>query len=365
MRMFFPVCDSSRVFKAVLAAILLVGVCVPAVPALAQARAPAAPPPLVSLAPVASGRIAPQTEFVGTVYFAEVSDVASEIEGIVDAVKIEDGQRVKAGQALVELNTDLLAKRLEATRSSHQQVLAELDVARLDLGRREALFRKGSIAEGNYDDSRFKARALERRADSLQAEVERLEIETRKTVIRAPYDGVVIRRSVSRGEWLAKGKPLAVLARDDVVDIVVEVPETAIGLIRPGVPARVSVGAEGFDGTVFAVVPRVNEATRTLPVKVRTANRKGLVEGQSATVTLPTAAARPALIVPRDAVISSAGRTVVFVVQDAKTRMVPVSVIGFDGLAAGVAGEGLSEGMQVVVKGNERLRDGQEVALSR
>jgi RND family efflux transporter MFP subunit len=246
MRMFFPVCDSSRVFKAVLAAILLVGVCVPAVPALAQARAPAAPPPLVSLAPVASGRIAPQTEFVGTVYFAEVSDVASEIEGIVDAVKIEDGQRVKAGQALVELNTDLLAKRLEATRSSHQQVLAELDVARLDLGRREALFRKGSIAEGNYDDSRFKARALERRADSLQAEVERLEIETRKTVIRAPYDGVVIRRSVSRGEWLAKGKPLAVLARDDVVDIVVEVPETAIGWIRPGVPARVSAGARGL-----------------------------------------------------------------------------------------------------------------------
>ena len=291
--------------------------------------------------------------------------MASEIEGSVDAGAIEDGQRVKAGQALVELNADLLVKRLEAARSGHQQVLAELEVARLDLSRKEALFRKGSIAEGNYDDTRFKARALERRADALKAEVERLEIETRKTVIRAPFDGVVIRRSVNRGEWLAKGKPLAIVGRDDVVDIVVEVPETAIGWVRPGVPARVAVGGEGLDGAVFAVVPRVNGATRTLPVKVRTANRRGLVEGQSATVTLPTAAARPALIVPRDAVISSAGRTVVFVVQEAKTRMVPVSVIGFDGLAAGVAGEGLSEGMQVVVKGNERLRDGQEVALSR
>jgi RND family efflux transporter MFP subunit len=338
--------------------------CLAAVPATGQAG-PFSAPPLVSVAPVVSGEIAPQVEFVGTVYFAEVSDLSSEIEGIVDAVKIEDGQRVKAGQALVELNTDLLAKRLEATRSSHQQVLAELEVARLDLQRREALFRKGSIAEGNYDDIRFKARALERRADSLKAEVERLEMENKKAVIRAPYDGVVIRRSVSRGEWLAKGKPLAVLARDDVVDIVVEVPEAAIGQMRPGLPARVSVGAEGFDGAVFAVVPRVNEATRTLPVKVRSANRKGLVEGQSATVMLPTAAARPALIVPRDAVITSAGRTVVFVVQEAKVRMVPVAVIGFDGLKAGVAGDGLSEGLQVVVKGNERLRDGQEVALSR
>lgn len=341
------------------------GSCLAAVQGAAQAKPPVGSPPLVVLAPVASGKIAPQTEFVGTVYFAEVSEVASEIEGIVDAVKIEDGQRVKAGQALVELNTDLLAKRLEATRSTHQQVLVELEVARLDLGRKEALFRKGSIAEGNYDDSRFKARALERRAESLKAEVERLELETRKAVIRAPYDGVVIRRSVSRGEWLAKAKPVAVLARNDVVDIVVEIPETAIKLVHPGVPARVSAGGESFDGTVFAVVPRVNEATRTLPVKVRTANRTGLVEGQSATVTLSTGGARPALIVPRDAVISSRGRTVVFVVKDAKTQLIPVSVVGYDALKAGVAGEGLAEGMQVVVKGNERLRDGQEVAFSR
>jgi RND family efflux transporter MFP subunit len=347
-----------------LALVFFWGSCLATVQASAQAG-PFSAPPLVSVAPVSSGEIAPQTEFVGTVYFAEVSDVASEIEGIVDSVKIEDGQRVKAGQALVELNTDLLAKRLEATRSSHQQVLAELEVARLDLGRKEALFRKGSIAEGNYDDSRFRERALERRAESLKAEVERLELETRKAVIRAPYDGVVIRRSVNRGEWLAKGKPLAVLGRDDVVDIVVEIPETAIGLIRPGVSARVSAGGESFDGSVFAVIPRGNEASRTFPVKVRTANRKGLVEGQSATVTLPTAAARPALIVPRDAVISSMGRTVVFVVKDAKAQRVPVSVVGFDALNAGVAAEGLAEGMQVVVKGNERLRDGQEVALRR
>ena len=356
--------DPGRSLRPVLALVFFWGSCLATVQASAQAG-PFSTPPLVSVAPVSSGEIAPQTEFVGTVYFAEVSDVASEIEGIVDSVKIEDGQRVKAGQALVELNTDLLAKRLEATRSSHQQVLAELEVARLDLGRKEALFRKGSIAEGNYDDSRFRERALERRAESLKAEVERLELETRKAVIRAPYDGVVIRRSVNRGEWLAKAKPVAVLARDDVVDIVVEVPETAINLVRPGVPAQVSAGGQSFGGKVFAVVPRVNEATRTLPVKVRTANREGLVEGQSATVTLPTAVARPALIVPRDAVISSMGRTVVFVVKEGKTQMVPVSVVGFDALNAGVGGEGLAEGMQVVVKGNERLRDGQEVALSR
>jgi RND family efflux transporter MFP subunit len=344
--------------------ILIGGLGLTQAPAVAQPR-PSAAPPLVVAAPVASGRITPQKEFVGTVYFVEVSDVAAEIEGIVETHKIEDGQRVKSGQALVELNTDLLAKRLDATRATHKQVQAELEVALLDLNRKEALFRKGSIAEGNYDDSRFRARALERRADSLKAEVERLELEIKKSVIRSPYDGVVVRRSVDRGEWLAKGKPVAVLARDEVVDIVVEVPETAIGQIRPGLAARVSAGGESFDGAVFALVPRVSETTRTLPVKVRSANRKGLVEGQSATVTLPTAPPQPALIVPRDAVITSMGRTVVFVVEEARVRMVPVAIVGFEGLTAGVAAEGLAEGMRVVVKGNERLRDGQEVALAR
>lgn len=344
--------------------ILFGGIGLTPAPTAAQPRT-SPPPPLVVAAPVASGRIAPQKEFVGTVYFVEVSEVAAEIEGIVETLKIEDGQRVKSGQALVELNTDLIAKRLDATRATHKQVQAELEVALLDLSRKEALFRKGSIAEGNYDDSRFRARALERRADSLKAEVERLELEIKKSVIRAPYDGIVVRRSVDRGEWLARGKPVAVLARDEAVDIVVEVPETAIGQIRPGVAARVSAGGESFEGAVFAVVPRVSETTRTLPVKVRMANRKGLVEGQSATVMLPTAAPQPALIVPRDAVITSMGRTVVFVVEEARVRMVPVSVVGFEGLAAGVAAEGLAEGMRVVVKGNERLRDGQEVALAR
>jgi RND family efflux transporter MFP subunit len=356
--------DCGRCVRALLGVFLMWVVCLGSAPAAAQARPPGGTPPVVVLAPVTAGRITPQTEFVGTVYFVEVSEVAAEIEGIVETLKIEDGQRVKAGQALVEQNTDLLAKRLAATRASHLQVKAELEVARIDFSRKEALFGKGSIAEGTYDDSRFRARALERRAESLQAEVERLELEIRKSVIRAPYDGVVIRRRASRGEWLAKGGPVAVLAQDDAVDIVVEVPETARGWIRTGTPARVSAGGESFEGPVFAVVPRVSETTRTLPVKVRTANRMGLVEGQSATVLLPTAAPRQALIVPRDALIMSMGRQVVFVVAEATARRVPVTVVGFEGLSAGLSAEGLAEGMQVVVRGNERLRDGQEVALA-
>ncbi len=335
------------------------------IPGLAQEKPKGPPPPLVAVAAVKTGTVSPQAEFLGTVYYVEVSDVAAEVAGIVEAVKIEDGQRVKAGQPLVELRTDLLAKRLEATRSSHQQVLAELEVAKIEFSRKEKLFEKGSISEQSYDDNRFRARALERRANSLNAEVERIELEIKKALIRAPFDGVVIKRSVDRGEWLAEGKTVAVLARDDVIDVMVEVPESFIRQVRSVGQVRVRIDGAELEGSITALIPRGDVATRNFPVKVRAANRQSFIEGMSASVWLPTAKTQTAFIVSRDALISSAGRMAVFVLEGSKVRALPVAVIAYEGGDVGIAAEGLKEGMQVVVKGNERLRDGQEVVVSR
>jgi len=111
----------------------------------------------------------------------------------------------------------------------------------------------------------------------------------------------------------------------------------------------------------LTVVPLGDVSTRTIPVKIRIPNRYGFIEGMSARVFLPTAEPRQALLVPRDAVISRFGRTVVFVVRKSRAAMIPVEIIGYDGPRAGVAGPGLAAGMQVVVKGNERVQDGQPV----
>jgi RND family efflux transporter MFP subunit len=328
--------------------------------------APKGPPPsLVTVAEVKAGQVSPQAEFLGTVYYVEVSDVASEVAGIVDAVKIEDGQRVKAGQPLVELRTDLLSKRLEATRSSHQQALAEWKIAEIELSRREKLFEKGSISEQSYDDNRFRARALERRVASLQAEVERIELEIRKAVIRAPFDGVAIRRSVDRGEWLSEGETVAVIARDELIDVRVEVPESYIRQVRSEGRVRVRIGATDLEGTVAALIPRGDVATRNFPVKVRAANSGAFFEGMSASVWLPAAGTRSAFLVPRDALVAAPGRTLVFLLEGGKARALPVMVIAYEGTEVGIAADGLEHGMKVVVKGNERLRDGQPVMVSR
>jgi RND family efflux transporter MFP subunit len=330
-----------------------------------QQKSQEMPPASVSVAKVMRGQVAPQNEFIATVFYQEISDTASEISGLVGIVHFEEGQRVRKGQILVELGSELLRKRLQATTASFEQSLADLEIAGIDLKRREKLFKKKSISKQSYDENRFRVIGLEKRAASLKAEVERLEIELEKKIIRAPFDGIVIKRNVDRGEWISEGETVAVIGKDDTIDIVAEIPERFIQYIKNGMQVSATANGSNFVATVIAIVPKGDVATRTFPVKIRTPNKHALIEGMSARVTLPTGKIRPALIVPRDAVISKFGQNVVYAVVDAKSNMIPVQVVGYDGLSAGIESQGLAEGMFVVVEGNERLRNGQAVVVQK
>jgi RND family efflux transporter MFP subunit len=334
-------------------------------PIWSQDKPKGPPPASITVAEVKNGMLAPQAEFIGTVYYQEVSDVASEISGLAEAVKFEEGQRVKKGQILVQLGSEILRKNHQATVSTYEQVLSELEIARIDLIRKEKLFKRKSIAEQTYDEERFQVIGLEKRAASLKAQVERIEIELRKKIIRAPYAAVVLERRVDRGEWIAEGASVAVLAKDDVVDIVVDVPERFVPYVRRGMTIRAAINGHHVDGKVIAIVPRGDIATRTFPVKIRTPNKFSLIEGMSARVILPTGRRRQSFIVPRDAVLLKFGRNIVFTVNQAKAGMLPVNIIGYEGLNAGIEARGLEAGMLVVVDGNERLRDGQMVSVKR
>ncbi len=327
---------------------------------------PKGPPPAkVTTARIKSGLIAPQAEFIATVFYQEISETAAEMSGLVETVRFEEGQRVQEKQILVELGSELLRKRYQSAKSSYEQILSEVQIARIDLKRREALFKKKSISEQAYDETRYRLIGLRKRAAALRAQVEQFEIELHKKIIRAPFNGVVIKRHVDRGEWVSEGETVAVIGKDDIIDIVAEVPERFIPFIKDGMQVSAMANGNNLKGRVIAVVPRGDVATRTFPIKIRTANKHSLIEGMSARVILPTARSMNALIVPRDAVIAKFGKNIVYAVSDSKAIMLPAQIIGYDGLNAGIQAQGLAEGMLVVVEGNERLRDGQTVVYQK
>jgi membrane fusion protein (multidrug efflux system) len=323
------------------------------------------PPANVTVAEVKSGLVAPQAEFMATVFFQEISETAAEMSGLVETVRFEEGQRVQENQILVELGSELLRKRLQAAVSSYEQILSELQIARIDLKRREVLYKKKSISEQAYDENRFRVIGLGKRSAALKAQVEQFEIELKKKVIRAPFGGLVIKRQVDRGEWVSEGDTVAVIGKDDTIDIVAEVPERYIQYIKKDMRVNATANGNILNGTVIAIVPRGDVATRTFPVKIRTANDHALFEGMSARVILPTAESVDTLIVPRDAVIAKFGQNVVYTVSESTAKMLPVQIIGYSGLNAGVASNELKAGMLVVVEGNERLQDEQAVVIQK
>ncbi len=322
------------------------------------------PPANVTVARIHSGTVAPQAEFIATIFYQEISDTAAEMSGLVEAVRFEEGQRVQKEQILVELNSELLLERRLAARSSYEQILSELKIAKIDLNRREILFKRKSISEQSYDEIRYRVIGLEKRSLALRSQVEQLDIELKKKAIRAPFDGVVIKRHVDRGEWVSAGDTVAVIGKDDTIDIVAELPERFIPFIKLGMPVSATANGRQLSGNVFAIVPKGDVATRTFPIKIRTDNEYALAEGMSARVILPTAESIASLIVPRDAVINKFGGNVVFTAVEGKTRMLPVNVVGYNGLNAGVVSENLKPGMLVIVEGNERLRDGQAISYN-
>lgn len=324
---------------------------------------PALPPAKVVVAELKAGVVAPQAEYIGTVYFQEVSTVAAEVSGRVEEVGFEDGQKVRSGFKLVKIDSEILEKSLLSMRAAYSQVETNLEKARIDFTRIKKLYSQKLVSDKDYDEHRFGVKAMEKKAASLEADVQRIKAQLKKKSIRAPYDSVVIKRHVDRGEWLSPGSPVATVAKVDFVDIVVNVPERAVRFTRPGMVVPIEAGGHKVMGRVVAVIPSGDVLTRTFPVKVRVRNDISLKEGMEARVRLPIGERKKALLIHRDALITKFGRTAVYAVIDSKAVMIPVKVVGYDGARAGILAEGLKKGMRIVVKGNERIKDGQPVQV--
>ena len=324
---------------------------------------PAKPPSLVEVAEIVKGDAEPMLEFVGTVYYSRKSNLAAEVEGVVDQVFFEEGYRVKKGDPLVSLESNILDTVINGTRADHELVFVELEQAEKELARREPLYKEGSVSESSYDEHYFKSKMLKNRALSIKASLDRLLLEKKKKKIRAPFDSIVVQKNAEIGEWIKEGGMVAVVADDSEVDVIVDVPADMLQYLDPGRELEITAGDLKLKSKFLSFVPKGDVATRTFSVKTRLKNPGGLVEGMEARALLPTSNRKESLLVPRDGLVVKFGKNVVFVVDEGKAKMVQVAVQGYSGLQVGIAGPGLEEGQQIVVKGNERLFGGEQLVI--
>ncbi|MFQ6077913.1 MAG: efflux RND transporter periplasmic adaptor subunit [Thermodesulfobacteriota bacterium] len=330
------------------------------------AQGPPSTPVVVS--PVLQKQVRKSVILAGTATPRVRSLFASEVEGLVEELHVEEGDVVKEGQVLAKLGSSTLEIQLEVARAARNEAKERYLQAKAELERSVKLRRSQSIAEKKFLDDRFEAMAWEKRVRQREAQISQLEDLLAKKTIIAPFSGFVAKKHTEVGQWVEQGGGIVTLIDLESVHVVVQVPERYIDKIRVGARAAVSVDALGnrrFPGKIIAIIPEGDREARTFPVKVEINNRDFRTKsGMLCHVTFSLGKPYPALLVPKDAVVNRDNQKFVFVYQNDIVKLVRLDVKGYHGGMAEVSG-GVEPGLLVVIRGNERLRDGQKVQVIR
>lgn len=315
------------------------------------------PPPEVAVEVVISEPALSSVEetvtAVGTVEANERVELKPEASGLVEAIPFVEGQRVKAGEKLFQLD----AKKELASLS---QAAAEEKLAQANLTRARALMGTKAIAQQELEQ-------LESQV-AVKAAIHRLEKErlTEREVL-APFDGVLGPRLVSPGQYVNAGTPLATLVDDTRVKVRFRIPERQLSLVKLQQEGRLRVSAypdQEFIGRVDLINPEVDQGTRTVEIRLLVPNPDGLLKpGMFARVELVVGARERAVVIPEGALVPSLDHFSVYVVEDGIARLKRVTVgVRLPGRAE--IREGLSATQRIVVSGTQKLVDGMKVTQS-
>lgn len=298
---------------------------------------------------------------IGTVVAVNGVTVSADLPGVVEAISFESGSHVARGAVLV---------RLDASQERAQLAAAEagLELARLDLQRKQALREKDAIPHATYDQVSAEHRQAEARVGEILAAIER------KT-IRAPFSGGLGIRQVNLGQYLAPGSPIVSLQALQPVFVEFSVPQHEAGRLQRGGEVVVSSDALGSAerGTIDAVDSIIAEATRNVRVQARFGNRsRALRPGMFVQVRADQGASTRAITLPASAISYAPFGDSVFIVEQVQgpdgtsylgVRQQFVKLGGSRGDQIAVL-SGIEPGEQVVSSGAFKLRPGAAVVVN-
>ncbi len=301
----------------------------------------------------------------GTVESPTVSLVASEVQGLVQHLKVREGDVVRRGAPLALLRTASLEIRQRASEAQLEEARSRLKLAELSLDRARRLHDEKILSQQEMDDALYEYNAWQGRVDALAAEIEGIRLDLQRSVIRAPFGGTVVTKRTEIGEWLDVDSPVVEMVSLEILEVRVEAPERYFSRLLPGASTGITFEAlPGFEtsGRVSAIIPRADPQARTFPVKIRLENTEGRIGvGMLAQVALPAGETYRATVVPKDAVVRQGQEEVVFLLNgEGAVERVPVETGAGVGSWVAVIGP-VRAGNKVITRGNERLLPGQTV----
>jgi RND family efflux transporter MFP subunit len=343
-------------------------------------------------------------EVVGTLAAVDQVTVSSETEGKVSRILADLGDRVTAGQALIQLDNEkqqynfdqqkaALARALAqygATDPQHlpdiektpdvQKASADLQQAKQSYERANELFKRTLVPrqtlddaetalqskKASYDASLQTAKNLRASIQASEATMKLADRQFRDTQIRAPFDGYVEKRLVNLGELVKAQMPVIAVVRVDPLKAIAEIPEKMAPWIKDGQPVELHVDAypqRTFEGKVSRISPAVNTATRAFPFEALVPNRDAVLKpGTFARVHIESGREDQVLTLPYSALQYRYGVNRVFVVDNDKLGVRELKVGDRLGERIEILA-GVKAGDRVAVTDVEKLIDGAKVTV--
>ena len=296
------------------------------------------------------GLVEERVESIGTARANEAIVLTAKITGHVSAIGFKEGQKVQAGDLMIEFDARQQRADVEEARATVEEIRRRVERARM-------LRQSGNVAEARVDELSGLYLAAQARQRSVEAKLADLRI-------NAPFAGRVGLRQVSLGNLVQPGTAITTL--DDVSKIKLEfaIPEVQLGRMKMGLPVLARSAAYPdriFKGLVRAIDTRVDPVTRSIRINAEFDNADELLRpGMFLIVELVVERRENAVLVPEEAIVPEATRQYLMVVQNNRAKRIEVTI--GERLSGKVEVlRGLAVGDEVILRGTQKARDGAPV----
>jgi RND family efflux transporter MFP subunit len=320
----------------------------------------------VELEHVSAREVVPALRVPGLVEALSRIELAFRVTGFVERFEVDEGDRVRAGQLLAELDPGDFERAARSAEAALARATAQARDARQTFERQQRLREKGTASQESYERALSAHEMARAEVRETRTRLEQARDRLAKTRLLAPIDGAIEARLAEPHELASAEAPVLVLTQLERVSVRASVADSAAAGLRVGRRARVYSPlrpGEPLEGEIARIGVAADRATRTLPFEVELDNRdRALLPQLAVEVEIPTGEPRQELLVPMSAVLRDADtRPFCFLAVErdgalrAERRRVTTGAVRGDRIAIA---SGLAEGEQLIVRGQHFLRTG-------
>lgn len=325
--------------------------------------APQGPPPApVAVAQVMQKSLAPRAETPGAIVSVRDSRIAAATSGKIDWVA-PVGAEVGEGEVVARLEQADAKFTRDDTAAQVRRLAARADYLDSLYKRYLGLGQDAGESEATLDEMRANRDEAMQALAQARVALQRAEVNLERTIVRAPFAGRVASQEAQIGEFANPGTELVRLVDTRHLEVTTRAPAGLTRNIEAGETIKVANGPETLDARVRAVVPVGDDRSRMLEIRLELPETNWYI-GSAVRVSLPSDRPRSVTAVPRDALVLRADRISVYVVgEDMTAKRIDVEIGAAEGEFIEVLGD-VKPGESVVIRGGERLRDGQKVVFA-